>query len=228
MSSRSDMRGPGLLLALAAAAIGGLLAAAAIDRRDLAFTPGVPIIGSAAELGPNKRACQTEIRVPASFRRVEFVPLTRGAGGPRLSVRVSDAKSGRRLDRTSVAAGYPSERPVAIGVGRIAAGRRIDVCVTNRGSVPVELAGGKSESMPTSRLLVDDHEVEEWAVALRFLRGRPRSVLGQVPQIFERAALFRPGPVGPWTFWALAALVGLALPGLLAWGLRHALREAER
>jgi hypothetical protein len=220
-------RGPQLVLALAVAAIACLLAAAAIDRRDLAFTPGVPIIGAAAELESGEGACQTNLPVPAAFRKVEFVPLTGGAAGPRLSVKVVDTKTGRRLDRTSVPAGYPSARPVRVGVGRVAAGRRIDVCVTNRESADVELAGGKSESVLGSPLLVDGHEVEGWAVSLRFLRGDSRSVLSQVPLIFDRAALFRPGPVGAWTFWVLAALVAFAVPLLLAFALRRALGEAE-
>jgi hypothetical protein len=217
-----------LLLAIAAAAIAGLLVAAAIDRRDLAFTPGVPIIGTAAELEHNQRACQTNLPVPTAFRRVEFVPLARGAPGPRLSVKVVDTKTGRRLDRTSVAAGYPSGRPLRVDAGRIPAGRRIDVCVTNRGSVDLELAGGKSESVLGSPLMLKAHEVEKWAVSLRFLRGHSRSVLSQVPLIFDRAALFRPGPVGAWTFWAIAALLAFAVPLLLAYALRDALPAAER
>jgi hypothetical protein len=74
-------------------------------------------------------------------------------------------------------------------------------------------------------LTVEFHEVEGWALSLRFLRGHPRPVLSQVPLIIDRAALFRPGPVGPWTFWLLALLVAVAVPLLLAHALRRALKE---
>lgn len=218
-------RGPQLVLGLAVAAIAGLLGAAALDRRDLAFTPGVPTIGAAAELEPKEQACQTNLAVPEAFRRVEFVPLTGGAPGPRLNVKLSDTKSGRRLARAKVPAGHPSDRPLRVDVGRVPAGRRIDVCVSNRGSDDVELAGGKSESVLGSPLTVEFHEVEGWALSLRFLRGHPRPVLSQVPLIIDRASLFRPGLVGPWTFWLLAVLIAVAVPLLLAYALRRSLEE---
>jgi hypothetical protein len=33
--------------------------------------------------------------------------------------------------------------------------------------------------------------------------------------VFQRASLFRPGFVGAWTYWVLAALMVLAVPALL-------------
>jgi hypothetical protein len=214
-----------LVLGLALAAIAGLPLAAALNHRDLAFTPGVPIIGAAVEVEPKEQACQLNLAVPQSFRRVELVPLTGGNPGPKLQVRLFDTKSGRRLARTRVPGGYRGDNPVRAHVGRIAAGRRIDVCVINRGADDVELAGGKAESVLGSPLTVDFHEVEGWALSLRFLRGDPRPILSQVPLIIDRAALFRPGLVGPWTLWLLAVLVAAAVPGLLAYALRRALEE---
>jgi hypothetical protein len=216
---------PIVLLGLAVAAIAGLIGAAALDRRDLAFTPGVPIIGTAAELDSKEQACQTKLAVPEAFREIEFVPLTGGEPGPRLNVKLLDTKSGRRLARRKVSAGYPGDRPLRVDVGRVPAGRRVDVCIANRGPDDVKLAGGKSESVLGSPLTVEFHEVEGWAVSLRFLRGHPRPVLSQVPLIIHRAALFRPGLVGPWTFWLLAALMVVAVPLLLAQALRRALEE---
>jgi hypothetical protein len=37
-----------------------------------------------------------------------------------------------------------------------------------------------------------------------------------LPTIFSRAALFRPGWVGAWTFWALLVALTVAVPLLLA------------
>jgi hypothetical protein len=56
-------------------------------------------------------------------------------------------------------------------------------------------------------------------VALWFLprEHEQRSILSQLPAIFDRASLFRPGPVGPWTFWVL--LFGV-MPLLAYAGLR--------
>jgi len=49
-------------------------------------------------------------------------------------------------------------------------------------------------------------------------------MLTALPDVFERAALWHPGWVGPWTFWLLLALVLGGVP-LLLW---RALSEAER
>jgi hypothetical protein len=56
-------------------------------------------------------------------------------------------------------------------------------------------------------------------IALWFLPAKheKRTILSQLPTIFERASLFRPGPVGPWTFWLL--IFGV-MPLLIYSGLR--------
>jgi hypothetical protein len=50
----------------------------------------------------------------------------------------------------------------------------------------------------------------------------PRSLLSLAPAIAERAALFRAGWVGLWTYALLAALMLLAVPALLVRALRDA------
>ena len=44
------------------------------------------------------------------------------------------------------------------------------------------------------------------------LVARPPTLLSDIPTVFERAALFRPGWVGVWTFWLLAAALLGAFP----------------
>ena len=56
-----------------------------------------------------------------------------------------------------------------------------------------------------------------------FLHDSRRSVLSQLPDVFDRASVFRPGWVGPWLFWLLSAAVLLGVPLLLA----RALAESE-
>ena len=217
-------RGAWVLAAMAAAATTALVVSAAVNRRDLAFGPGVPITRVAVALAPGQTACQREIRVLEGFRAVEVVPRWLGRPGPPLRLEVLDRATGARLRGAGVSAGYPDNRPLAVAVGPVAAGRAIDVCIANRGHGRVGLEGGKAESVPASSLDVGGVARERNAIALRFLR-EPRSVLSQVPTIFRRAALFRPDWVGPWTFWLLAAGVVLAVPLLLARALSAAERE---
>ena len=58
------------------------------------------------------------------------------------------------------------------------------------------------------------------AFAVVLLRPEPVSTLAQVPEMVERAALFK--PVGPGALWALVAAVVLGLPLLLLGALRAA------
>jgi hypothetical protein len=211
-------------LAIAAAALVGVVVAAAVDRRDLAFTNGVPVTRIAAVLRPGVAACQRRVLVVEGFRAVEITPTALGHHGtPPLAVEVRDSRTRRRLAMGSVPGGYPDHLRRPVPVGSVRAGARVDVCVVNRGEHRIGLAGGKAESVPDSPLVVGALRDERRALTLRFLRGHPRSVLSQVPVIFRRASLFRPGWVGPWTFWLLGALVALGVPALLS----RALAAAE-
>jgi len=224
MSSRLPGGGPAVVVAVAVLAIAGLVIAAAMDRRDLAFTPGVPMLGPVVQLDPGRQVCQRSLRVKAPFRAVELIPGPAPIVRGRLGVRVVDVRSGDVLGRGVVPSGQRGGRPVKARIGKVAGARLIDVCINDLGPRPVTLAGGRAESVPGSRLTRGTKEIEGYALSLRFFRDRPRSVLAQVPLIFRRAALFRPSVVGSWTFWALAALVALGVPLLLA----RALTDAER
>src|SRR2546426_426601 len=74
-------------------------------------------------------------------------------------------------------------------------------------------AGGRDRELGTDLRLV-------------FARRQRRSVLSQLPAVFHRAALFRPKPVGAWTFWALLAAVLIGVPALLIRALRSAEADA--
>ena len=212
-----------MLLAVAALGLAGLVLAAAVNRRDLAFTNGVPIVRVAAVLQPAETICQTNVEVRERFTALELVPRWLKAPGPPLRVTVADRGSGARLADIAVPRGYPDNRPLRLAVKPPARGSRIDICVLNRGDVRLGLEGGKAESAPDSPLTINAERDEYSALSLRFVR-EPRSVLSQVPTMFERAALFRPSWTGAWTFWLLAIAVGIGVPALLA----RALAIAER
>jgi hypothetical protein len=220
-------RGWPSLVAIALAGLIALVLAAVVNQRDLAFSPGVPITRVAAALDRGETACQRAVRVVEPFTAVELVPRWLGSRGPPLTVEVTEYRSRRRVARVAVTAGYPDNRPLRVATGAVDLDRRVDVCITNRGPERVGIEGGEAESAAPSALFVDGRENDASALALRFLH-RPRSVASQLPVAFERAALFRPGWVGPWTFWLLALAVGLGVPALLARALATAVREDSR
>jgi hypothetical protein len=84
-------------------------------------------------------------------------------------------------------------------------------------------------SLPTEALVEADGTASgagRSALALLFLREHPRSLLSLVPTIFRRASLFRPGWVGPWTYWLLSAAL-LGAFGLAGVAVTRAARSDE-
>jgi hypothetical protein len=57
---------------------------------------------------------------------------------------------------------------------------------------------------------------------LRFHRGHPRSALALVPDMLDRATLFRPALVSTATYWLLLATLVLGIPLLLGLALARA------
>ena len=75
--------------------------------------------------------------------------------------------------------------------------------------------------MPTSGALTLSGKPSNLALAMIFSAPRSRSLIALLPTVFARAALFHPGWMGAWTFWAL--LVGLLVAAASA--LRSMLRR---
>ncbi|MEA2332387.1 MAG: hypothetical protein QOH58_2525 [Thermoleophilaceae bacterium] len=212
-------------LALAAVlglALAVLLTVGLTDRRDEAFTLGVQPAG-VVELKPGERACQEGIDVPADFSSVELQVGTFRREGSPLEVTVHERTgSGRLLGRGVLAGGYPDVSRQRADVGRVEAGQRVAVCVEARGPRKVGLYGNVARAAPGSTLRAEGRPVD--ADLTLVFHGDERSVLGELPDMLSRAALFKAGWAGAWTFWlltlAVVALVPLAL-GLAVRSLRR-------
>ena len=216
------MRSTGLA-ALIATVVSGLLVLALVaerDDRELAFTIGVVPSAPAAELKSGETVCQSPISVPQSFDRVSLQAGAPGSLGQPLRVSVLSADGNRRLGRGAVPGGYFGPAEQATTVGEIAAGQKISVCVRNAGARKVALYGNTgSAALPSAA--VQKRRALDTDIALVFLNRERHSMLSLVPEVFERASLFRPGWVGPWLFWALSAAALLGVPLLLARALSH-------
>jgi hypothetical protein len=213
------------VVVLASAA--GLAAVAGSDERTLAFTLGVEAQVPAAVAPPGGEVCQAGVHTESRFDVVRLLVGTYGRPGPELAVVVRDAASGRQLATGTLPAGAPDNRAAfARVVPAVPDERRVDVCFLNRGTRRVALYGGVPSAEPLSAARVSGRTLD-YDIRLDFFRSEPRSALSLVPDMFERAALFRPPGVGAWTYWFLLGVVGVAVPLLLGAALARAVEAAN-
>lgn len=203
----------------------GLVILAAADRRG--FRLGLNT-ESVVMVEPGEEACRTLIRTPqAGADQVNF--WARGANvdgsAPPITLRVRKGRQSQLLAIARLPAAHAGPRHVALR-GSVAGARKVAACFTNDGAVSLALTPrpGTPTRVVPARLRERTDNVD---VALELVRAPKRSLLSEVPDMFERAALFRPGWMGAWTFWLLLAAVAIGVPSLLARALRGALAEEE-
>jgi hypothetical protein len=215
MSSRAVVA----LLLVFALGVAAVAAVAARDERDLAFTLGVAPALVAAEIRPGGEACQRPVAVAHDISGVRMQLGTYERPGPPIEAVVRPVAGGRPLAAGRLAGGYPDVTEQTVSLDRpVAAGRRVAVCVRNAGDRRVAVYGGPELARRGSAVYVGGVE-QSTDMALVFTR-EGRSALARVPDVFERATVFRAGWVGAWTYWVLLALVLLAAPALLGLALR--------
>jgi hypothetical protein len=223
---RSRLRSPaGTLTLVVVAGFVALVALAAADRRG--FRLGLNT-RSVVVVRPGQEACRTLIRPPqAGANRVDF--WARGAGPdgavPPVTVRLRKGRYSQLLAIARLPARRPGRQDAPVR-GSVAGGRKVAACFTNLGMTDLLLTPrpGTPTRVVPARLT---ERVDNADVALELVRTPERSLLSEVPDVFERAALFRPGWVGAWTFWLLLGAVAIGLPALLARALRAALAEED-
>jgi hypothetical protein len=207
------------LAAIALAGVAATVVAGVVDRREVAFTVGLPAVRIAGTLHPGDERCRDMIEVPARFARVRMPIATFGRPGSRFAIIVRDTRTRRVLGRGDVPAGYPDNSTVDAAVGEIAAGARIAVCVRNAGPGPIAVLGSPPATLAGE---VDEQGQSVIELGFSFLRSEPASVIGETATIVERASLFKPGWAGPWLFWLLLAAVAAGVPLLLVAAVRAA------
>jgi hypothetical protein len=179
-------------------------------------TNSVGVRSLVAEVAPGKRLCVPELRIPEGSARAELTALWGGPDRPRLLVerRTPGAPTYRESEPPVDGASGGALLPVRVGIGEVPSDS-VDVasslCVRPVGG-PISVGGtagvqADQESPTLGRRPLDSR------VAVRFLppAGEKPSILSLLPEAFERAALFRPGIVTPWWYWAIFFLL---LPAL--------------
>jgi hypothetical protein len=225
-----------IVLGVVAFAAVGLTLSASADQRTLAFSNGVNAFGLGGWVFGANQMCERDVHVEQAFDSIQF--LIRGVPPePSLGLTVTRAGSRRVLARGVAPRGWargltrPSVSTTPLSRG-VPAGGSVNICFRRAGGGKQAgiLAGNKDLGADASHAVF----VESHGRALKtgrdihlvFLRQRGESVLSQIPAMFRRAALFRPSFVGAWTYWALLAVVLLAVPALLVRALWAAERES--
>ncbi|HWK27404.1 MAG TPA: hypothetical protein VNS09_12625 [Solirubrobacter sp.] len=225
------MRSPRtLLLGIAAAGLLILLVLALTTTTRDGFTLGVTSGAPAAVLDAGDVACQEPVTVPdaaGAFDRVVLAVGTYGRPGPPLEVTVAPKAGGAPLARGRLPGGYPDigETPLhAVEVGHVDATEPLSVCIRNVGTARAALYGNGDSAARTSSAT---HNGEPLNVDLNlgFERSEPRSLGSLLGAMFDRAALFRAGWVGAWTYVVLALIALVGVPLLLARALAAATRD---
>jgi hypothetical protein len=194
----------------------------------LGVTPVYPV----APIEPGQEACQDDIGLAAPLERIRFNVGTHGKPGVPLEVTVR-SPAGAPIGTTAhVGAGWVDDgTPKEVSVGRITADQKVSVCVRNRGrirayvwgdihtgSIRKSILGVRPTVTPSSGSI--DGKPIPGDLALWFMSEQPRPLLARLPDMFERASRFRPGLVGPWTYWLLLAAAVTLVPIALFRALR--------
>ena len=201
-----------------------LVAIALADRRG--FRLRVPS-DSQVLVRPGQERCSGIIRPPgAGADRVRFWARASGAGPtPPIVVFVRRSRTAQTLADGTTEGGPPGSRTVRLR-GSVAGSRKVVACFLNAGAVPAVLL--PPPGTPTRVTVERSDALAEYAdVGLELDRSDNRSLLALLPDVFDRASLFRPGWVGAWTYWLLLVALVIGVPVLLSRALTSASDEDE-
>ncbi|MET0817716.1 MAG: hypothetical protein ABWZ67_09180, partial [Solirubrobacteraceae bacterium] len=190
-----------MLLVLAAVATVELLR----PRVVYTGTNSISTRGVAVEVPDDRRFCVNGLAIPGGTGRVQL-DFMGPAAQPRLE---GELYVGDRLSTTSLPAGPAGQHGLVFdgpkGPGDGASAGRF--CLTPRGG-PVALGGmldiQRDQVAPTLAGIEVPTRVSMW---FRPPADERSTLLSLLPDIAHRAALFRPGWVGPWTYWAVMLLL---------------------
>ena len=177
---------------------------------------------------PGQERCSSLIRPPgAGADRVRFWARAPGAGPapPHRRVRAPQPHRPRRSPTGRRSRGPPGPRTVRLR-GSVAGSRKVVACFLDAGAVPAVLL--PPPGTPTRVTVERSDALADYAdIGLELNRRDNRSLLALLPDVFERASLFRPGWVGAWTYWLLLVALVIAVPVLLSRALVSASEEDD-
>lgn len=201
--------GTGLVFAL-------LIGDALLERQErYTGTNSVRARNASEAVKPGQRICANGLDLPAGTGRVQLEPI---AGRP------------ARIRPTVMPVGEP---PIDAGTISIEGQRKVDIPIPERPGSPASTPASVCLAVSGSEIRLGGTDGLGWGFVAPTIDGRAipfrpaawflppagerRTLASHLPDAFRRAAMFRPDPIGPWTYWVLFLLV---LPGLAYAGLR--------
>ena len=205
------------------AAVAGLILAAVIvwqvtiPRNFYTGTNSVGVRSLVASVKPGETLCVPKLSLPAGTGRVQLAVF---ADRPRFAARLRVSAAGRTIASTMTGsrARAPSSSPTAPIPVRPTSPATVPatVCISPTDG-PIGLGGMIGLQANQVPALQNGAPLGN-RVGVWFLppAGEQRSLLASAGQIFSRAALFRPGIVGPWTYPVLLFVPAAPAVDLLA------------
>jgi hypothetical protein len=178
-------------------------------------------------VAPGQERCSSLIRPPgAGADRVRFWARASGGGPvPPIVVFVRRSRTAQTLADGSADAGPAGARTVGLR-GSVAGSRKVVACFLNAGARPAILS--PTPGTPTRVTVERSDALADYAdIGLELSRSDNRSLLALLPDVFDRASLFRPGWVGGWTYWLLLVALVIGVPVLLSRALASASAEDD-
>jgi hypothetical protein len=175
---------------------------------------------------PHGRACLSPVTLPPHGDLVQFEVRevqTSAHGVPPVDVVLSApgyrATASLPAEEPEGVVGVPVEPPPHYVIG--------SVCLVNRGTSPLGLAGS-TEARSVSRVtLTLNGRPTAGDIAVTFLKNRPQSRLSRIAEVFEHASNLTDRLIPAWLIWVVALVALTAVPvGTVAF-INRALREDE-
>jgi hypothetical protein len=175
-------------------------------------------------IGPGQAACSGAVAVDPRGQVARLHVFTLSGAGSALTLTLHGA---RYSARTRIAGGYGQEAEIAAPVSPPRRATIVTACVRNDGRGRAALAASSDRTRSRSITSVDGRATGK-SVWLSFEEAQRHSILDRSGATIARMAVFRPGVVGPWLLWPLAALVLIGIPAGALWVWDRALRDDER
>lgn len=201
-------------------AIGLVLLVALIAAAVSLATPKPRITGNNGVSPVTFLATVTDASGPLCTRGVDVPPETKGVrlwlgtyatSGVRMTMRTFSGE-GRALG---------SSRPAAFDDGarvifRLPQGQRDDLKLCWSADHKVAFPGEANGAAAPDQVSVLGKKEVAGDISIEYMRGGKQSALAAAPTVFDRASLYRPSWVGPWTYYAVfLAVFAVLLVGIL-------------